>query len=290
MTLLFCRILYTVASQGSFLKAAEVLNLTPSAVSHSVSTMEGELGFQVFNRNKTGVTLTSYGEEIYPMVVEMLRSEEKMQQVVDGLNGLKKGHVRVGAFNSVCVQWLPDLIKKYKEKFPYIDVEIYEGSYDDVIRWLVNGIVEIGFLSSSCGSDFQLTPLYEDPLVCIAPLGFKTNKPGVITLEEMHQHSFVLQRESCDADVKKYLTDHKVDIRSSCHVVDDLSIAAMVRSGLGISIMPELTSRGICDDLQVFQLEPGASRTIGLAIPNKKSLTPAAAELSKLIKEYSSDR
>ena len=285
MTLLFCRILYTVASQGSFLKAAEVLNLTPSAVSHSVSTMEGELGFQVFNRNKTGVTLTSYGEEIYPMVVEMLRSEEKMQQVVDGLNGLKKGRVRLGAFNSVCVQWLPRLMKTFREKYPYIVVEVYEGSYDDVIRWLVNGIVEIGFLSASCGSDFQLTPLYEDPLVCIAPKSFRTKKPGVITLDEMKIHPFVLQRESCDADVKQYLTDHKVDIHSSCHVVDDLSIAAMVRSGLGISIMPELTSRALADDLQILKLEPAATRTIGLAIPNKKSLTPAAAELSKLIKE-----
>ena len=101
----------------------------------------------------------------------------------------------------------------------------------------------------------------------------------------MKIHPFVLQRESCDADVKQYLTDHKVDIHSSCHVVDDLSIAAMVRSGLGISIMPELTSRALADDLQILKLEPAATRTIGLAIPNKKSLTPAAAELSKLIKE-----
>lgn len=283
MTLLYCKILYTVAEQGSFLKAAELLNLTPSAVSHSVSAMESELGFQVFNRNKSGVTLTGYGEEIYPMIVSLLNSEENLKQVVDRLNGLKRGTVRVGAFNSVCIQWLPHILKAYREKCPYIDVEVYEGTYDDVIYWLNTGIIEIGFLSTSCSSDFQITPLYEDPLVCIAPKGFATATAGKITVEEMQNNAFVIQRESCDADIKKYLADMHLNIHSSCHVIDDQSTAAMVESGLGISLMPELTSRNLSEHLEVLGIEPPAVRTIGLAIPNKKNLTPAAKELSQLI-------
>ena len=283
MTLLYCKILYTVAAQGSFMKAAELLNLTPSAVSHSIASMEAELGFQVFNRNKSGVTLTSYGEEIYPMVVSMLHSEENLKQVVDRLNGLKRGTVKIGAFNSVCTEWLPSILKTYREKFPYIDVEVYEGTYDDVIHWLNTGIVELAFLSTSCNSDFKITPLYDDPLVCIAPKGFETAKKGVITVEEMKNQPFVIQRDSCDADIKKYLTDMHLDIHSSCPVIDDQSSAAMVESGLGIGIMPELTCRRLGTNLDVLQIEPSAIRTIGLAMPNKKSVTPAAKELSQIV-------
>ena len=66
MTLLSYQVLKTVADQGSFRKAAELLGLTPSAVSHAVSSMEKELGFFVFNRGKNGVMLTNYGERLLP--------------------------------------------------------------------------------------------------------------------------------------------------------------------------------------------------------------------------------
>ena len=56
MTLLSYQIFQTVVEQGSFQRAAEVLNLTPSAISHAISTAEKELGFPLFNRNKNGVT------------------------------------------------------------------------------------------------------------------------------------------------------------------------------------------------------------------------------------------
>ena len=62
MTLLSYQIFKTVAEAGSFHKAADLIGLTPSAISHAVSSMEKELGFSIFTRKKAGVTLTSYGE------------------------------------------------------------------------------------------------------------------------------------------------------------------------------------------------------------------------------------
>ena len=73
MTLLAYQIFQTVVEQGSFQRAAEVLNLTPSAISHAVSTAEKELGFPLFNRNKNGVTLTSYGENLHPYILTVLK-------------------------------------------------------------------------------------------------------------------------------------------------------------------------------------------------------------------------
>lgn len=286
MTLLYYRILYTVTEQGSFAKAATVLNLTPSAVSHSIASMEKELGFQLFNRNKGGVTLTSYGEEIYPYVLEMLNCEERFTQVVDKLNGLEKGTVRLGAFNSVCIHWLPPMLQEFRRRYPGIEVEVYEGTYDDVIYWLNAGVVEIGFLSTSCNTEFPIKPIYEDRLVCIVPKGFKTKEPGKITIREMQKQSFVVQRESCDADIKKFINDKELDIHRSCHVIDDQATAAMVASGFGISILPELTSRNLSDGIDVLEIDDTSMRTIGVAIPNKKGLTPAAEKLQDLILEY----
>ena len=286
MTLLYYRILHTVTEQGSFAKAATILNLTPSAVSHAIANMEKELGFQLFNRNKGGVTLTGYGEEIYPYVLEMLNCEERFTQVVDKLNGLETGTVRLGAFNSVCIHWLPPMLQEFRKRYPGIEVEVYEGTYDDVIYWLNAGIVEIGFLSTSCNTEFPIKPIYDDRLVCIVPKGFKTKVPGRISIKEMQKQSIVVQRESCDADIKKFINDKELDIHRSCHVIDDQATAAMVASGCGISIFPELTSRNLSDGIDVLEIDETSMRIIGVAIPNKKGLTPAAEKLQDLILEY----
>ena len=72
MTLLTYQVFKTVAEQGSFRKAADILGLTPSAISHAISSMEGELGFSLLNRSKMGVTLTNYGEHLLPYINAVL--------------------------------------------------------------------------------------------------------------------------------------------------------------------------------------------------------------------------
>ena len=68
MTLLTYQVFKTVADIGSFHKAADILGLTPSAVSHTITNMEKELGFTVLSRSKSGISLTNYGEKILPYI------------------------------------------------------------------------------------------------------------------------------------------------------------------------------------------------------------------------------
>ena len=63
-------------------KAADILGLTPSAISHAISSMENELGFSVLNRSKAGVTLTNYGENLLPYVNAVLNSDESLWQAI----------------------------------------------------------------------------------------------------------------------------------------------------------------------------------------------------------------
>ena len=64
-------------------------------------------------------------------------------------NGLKQGTVKVGVFSSVCTSWMPDIIKSFSELYPAIEIEVFQGTYDDVSYWIRNGIVDFGFLSMS---------------------------------------------------------------------------------------------------------------------------------------------
>ena len=107
MTLLACQIFSTIAHEGSFARTAEQLHLTPSAISHAVSTMEAECGFPLFTRTKSGVTMTAAAENLLPAIQRLLASSESLDQSIAQINGMHKGVLRLGVFNSACVTWLP---------------------------------------------------------------------------------------------------------------------------------------------------------------------------------------
>lgn len=280
MSLLFYQIFKTVVEQGSFLKASELLNITPSAVSHAISSMESELGFQLFIRSKRGVSLTNYGEHLFPYINSVLNSNESLKQAISEFNGLHKGSVKLGCFSSVCTNWIPDIVKTFHEEYTNINIEIYQGTYDDVSDWIKNGVVDLGFLSVSSAGNLPITPLYKDRLLCVVPKDFrKSGDKDYITLEEIKNHFFVSQRESTDADIQNFLHKYELNIRSTCHVVDDLSTVAMVAAGFGICLMPELVMNDIPYSVDTYPFMPNEYRIIGLSTLNRNTMAPAAKML-----------
>ena len=244
MTLFSYEIFDAVARQGSFNKAAQQLHLTPSAISHAIAVMEAELGFTLFNRGKNGVTMTSYGASLYPSIRAVLNSDEALKQSIARLNGLEKGKVKLGAFNSVCAGLLPQILKSFMASFPQIEVEVYQGTYDDVKEWLRTGQVDLAFLSATCREEFNLTELFREPLLCIVPQDWPEPPNGIMTPELMNGQSFVVQCDATDAEMRQFLKKYSISTERRCHVIDDQSNIAMVEAGLGISIMPRMLRGG----------------------------------------------
>lgn len=276
MTLLSYQVFKTVADHGSFRKAADILGLTPSAISHTIASLENELGFSVLNRSKAGVTLTNYGEHLLPYVNAVLNSDESLQQAIAEFNGLKQGKVKVGCFSSVCTNWLPDIMHSFQMEFPKITIEVFQGTYDDVVYWLKNGIVDLGFLSVSSSGDIPIEPLYKDPLLCVVPKGMKRITDNeYMEIGEMRTYQFVTQRESTDADIQNYLKENSLDVQSNYHVVDDLSTIAMVAHGFGICLMPEMVMADIPYEVDCYPVKPEAYRIIGIAAMHPEFMAPA---------------
>lgn len=280
MTLLSYQVFKTVAEQGSFRKAADLLGLTPSAVSHGISSMESELGFSLLNRSKNGVTLTNYGERLLPYVNAVLNSDESLRQTVAEFNGLKQGNIKVGCFSSVCTNWMPEIMRSFREQYPAISIELFQGTYDDVVYWIKNGVVDLGFLSVSSASDIPIEPLYKDPLLCVVPKGMSISANGrTVNVEELRNCQFVTQRESTDADIQNFLKENDLNVESHYHVVDDLSTIAMVANGFGICIMPEMVMKDIPYEVDSYHLEGEAYRIIGIAAQGMEYMAPAVRTL-----------
>ena len=290
MTLLEYRIFHTVTQQGSFARAAQVLHLTPSAISHAVSSMEESCGFALFVRGKGGVSLTRSGEALYPVIRQVLSADDALAQIVDELKGVQRGTVRIGAFNSVCMSWLPQIVTSYKRKFPGVDIEIHQGTYDDVIAWIKTGTVDLVFLSTKSTRELSVHPLYRDRLMCVVPKGFRTLNPGYVTPEELRHETFVIQGDATDADIQAFLAKHRFSVRASCRVVDDLSTIAMVESGFGICILPSLILERAHGNVDAYPIEPMEYREFGIAVQNPQMLAPAVRQMAAHIEAFAREK
>lgn len=290
MTLLTYQVFKTVADIGSFHKAADILGLTPSAISHAISSMESELGFSVLTRSKSGITLTNYGENLLPYINAVLNSDESLHQTIAQMNGLKTGKVKMGVFSSVCTNWLPDIMRTFQQQYEGITIEVFQGTYDEVAYWIKNGVVDLGFLSVSSARDIPIEPLYRDPLLCVLPKGMKaTGAEEYMDIEQMRNHQFVTQRECTDADIQKFLKENHLSIQSNYHVVDDLSTIRLVEKGFGICLMPELVMHDIPYEVDCFPIRPEACRIIGLAAMNPDFMAPAVRTMYNHIIDHYKD-
>lgn len=281
------RIFVEVAEQKNFTRAAERLNITPSAVSHSVLKMEKQYGFALFHRLNNEVILTHEGTLLLPDVYRILHSEERLCETLDKIQGRESGCVRIGAFNSFCVNYLAGLITSFREQHPEVSIYIYQGGYLDVCSWLANYTIDIGFISDMKRPELCQIPLLKDEIYCVTPKSFAARREAVVSVDEIRDYPLIMQRDDYGFESRKVIEKFKINgMISHCEAIDDASILAIIESGLGVSFLPELVLNHMDFQVNKYSLDPPIYREINLAYRNKTELSPAAKMMLKHIRDF----
>ena len=92
----------------------------------------------------------------------MVNQKAKLRQAAFNINHKIEGKLRVGSFSSITALWMPGVIHFFKEHYPKVQVEIFDGNYDEIRDWIIHGQVDCGFLSSIVADDLKFYPLRDD--------------------------------------------------------------------------------------------------------------------------------
>ncbi|KRM96652.1 LysR family transcriptional regulator [Liquorilactobacillus aquaticus DSM 21051] len=279
-----------VAKQKTFFATATQLNVTPSAISHSIAGLEKELGFSLFIRSRTGVRLTPDGQKVLPIIQGILNAEAKLAEEAARINGLNEGRIRIGAFSSVCINWLPDIIRGFKKMYPNIELSVTQGNFNEVAEQVRLGTLDIGFSALPIKEKLEVIPLHKDPIYCIAPEKFKPQEGKIVTRSDIKEKNFILQQIDYDRDTKRALDTYNVSVNSIHYSIDDASIIAMVESGLGLGILPELALQKLSGNVNHYPFKEKFYRTICLISHSEAQQTPSTRAFVKVIQEYLFER
>ena len=225
----------------------------------------------LLERGRGGVSLTSDGLKLLPFAESVCREYEKLQVQVDELNGLKSGLIRIGTFSSVASQWLPNMIREFQKDYPNIDYELLLGDYSEIEEWILEGRVDCGFLRLPVHAELETIFLEQDRLMVVLPEGHRLAECDRFPVNALVEEPFMLLEKGARAEVSEIFERCGLTPKVHFTTWDDYAIMAMVESGLGISILPELILKRIPYRIIVKELEIPAYRSIGVALKEKKS-------------------
>ena len=284
MSLFKYEIFHKVAEIGSFTKAGELLGLTQSAVSHAISSLEKEFGFEMIHRSKNGLKLTTDGQIMLSAIRKVLQAQELLKQEAANINGVTKGVLRIGTFTSISTKWLPTIIQKMEQQFPGVQIKIKEGDYYEIEKMLLDGVIDCGFLNRPSSNHFQFTPIYSDRLLCIVSNKSHLYKKDVVDIKDVELEPFIMTSYNGTNDVKYILDMYNVKTNIRFELHDESAIVSMVEHGLGITILPELILSKLPMNVRAIPLAQNCYRTIGIA--TKQSISPATEKFINLLTDW----
>ncbi len=286
MSLYSYKVFLEVVDSGSFIKASEKLNLSPSAVSHAVKSLENEFGFSLLSRNRAGTSVTSSGERVLPYIRSLIKIQNNLEQEVNIINNFDVGAVRIGLFSSVASNWFIKILHDFKENNPGVDVIFQQGDYADIMTWLRNGDVDMAFTTDELAKDTNFLPLKEDPLICVTSEEYVPSDGKQMAPSDLKGSSLIINKECEQYDARRYLKENGIHADAYYETVTHQTLFAMVREGMGICLIPELVANVAREGVRKYPIKGKPSRIIGLTYSDPETISPAAKLLTEAIRKY----
>ena len=271
---------------GSLTKAAEALGYTQSGISHMLNSLENEWQLMLLIRDRSGVRLTADGKRLLPTIRIICNQNQELQQQVAELHGLEAGTVRIGSFTSISVQWLPGIIKSFKNEYPHIEFELLHGDYSEIEDWIIQGRVDCGFIALPAKNNLDTIFLSRDQIVAILPPQHPLADLPSFPISAVANEPFIQLYDGVDHEIQRIFDKTFIKPHVVFTAKDDYAIMAMVEMGLGVSLLPELVLQRTPHNIIKKPLDIPAYRNLALASKSSALASPASRRFLEHIMEW----
>lgn len=279
MTLTQLEIFVAVAQRRGFTLAAAQLKISQSAVSHAIKALELEWGVELLRRHHGQIELTDIGARLLQRVQPMLGLADAIVQDASDARSMKLGTLRIGSFGPTSSQrLLPRILADYRHLYPGIEIHVSEGPDRQVIEWLLDREVDVGFVNLP-ETQFDTWPLIEDQMVALLPTAHPHAARQSVTLDDLCVDPFVLTEAGSPELVSRLFAAARLEPRVRYRTSQLMSTLAAVTRGDGVTIVAESSLPEDRDaPYLVKPLNPPIKRQVGIAVLDR-SQTSAATEV-----------
>jgi len=279
-------ILMTAVDLGSFSKASEVVGYTQSGLTHMVDSLERDIGLTLVRRDHNGITLTKEGESLVPSIREFLRANAKLENQIASITDNRRDTIRVAAYASIAMHWMPEILYRFRRVCPKIDVDLrMVDNALEPFELLEKGRTDVIFAAKQTGYACDWTPLCQDEMYAILPEAYPLGELETFPIELFEGKEFLMPYGRFDLDVKAALSKNGVKPKiRPCHV-DDETVIRMVGKGLGLTMMAEMMLRGRLAGagVKAVPIRPATGRELGMGLHAREAMSDGIARLKDCV-------
>jgi DNA-binding transcriptional LysR family regulator len=277
-------IIRAIAETGSFTAAGEKLRVSQSAISRQVLLLEAELGEAVFHRIGRKVRITPAGESLLQLSRRVFQDLQDTVSAISDTQESLKGTLRLVGGMTVCMYVFPTLLEEVRRVHPHLDLKITVGSGDRATGLLRSGAGDLALVTMPVeATDLVSVPVLQEELLLITYPTHPLAKKRQIHASDLTRQPFVLfetgsvTRQLVDA----FFTREHIEPEIVMETENVEIIKAMVRHGLGISIVPWQAAAADVRSQQLF-----CSRIAGHALWRQTGwLYPKMSRLPRTVSE-----
>lgn len=275
------RVFIRVAERGSFTQTANELYISQPAVSRAIKALEDELKVKLFFRDKrNGLILTDAGEKILLLARQMADNENRIYQTAFRENNFLGGKVRVASMPILTSVILSKVIFRFRQKYPYVTLELMEGSSSEIRKAVEEHKVDFGFTSSPFGN-LDRRVMFTDRMVAVSREQNDNQKPIDLTVDT---EKYILCRAGYETVIEE-LNAQRVKLEHCFIVQQAETVINLVKEGNGTGILSELVLNATPNELFRQSVTPPVQMDIGIIANDLSDLTPVALTLMHMVEE-----
>jgi DNA-binding transcriptional LysR family regulator len=287
--------LRAIADEGSFKGAARLLGYTPSAISQQIASLERIVGTEVIARQQgrralgpteAGRVLLSHLDAI---VARLNAAKVDVEELARGVTG----HLRIGAYESVGVRILPEVIRRFRASHPKVRIDVVDATVDlDLLRSLERGVLDLAFTTPPIPpGPFESRTILHDPWVLVAQSGSDHAERGAPrTPAELSGLPLIGFRSARAID--RYIEPLRatgIDLEIVLRSDHSRVVHEFVALGLGVALMPLLAVNQNDPRTNVIELNDLIPpREIAIAWHQERMQTAAVEEFAELVVDIGS--
>lgn len=277
------RYVVAVARTRNFSRAAESCHVSQPSLSQQIQKLEDELGDRLFERTRREARLTNVGEAFLRRAMAILQEVEAAKREVSEVQELRSGILRIGVLPTIAPYLLPRLMVVFTPKYPGIELVVQEDTTAQLIRQVLACELEMAIVSDPFDErGLQSMELFEEELLVALPPHHSLCNKQEIGVNDLEQERFILMKEGhCLGDqVNRFCQRQELRPQISFRSAQLETLQALVWSGLGVSLVPEMATQTGAQNRPVYRSLSGVrpKRKIIVIWLQQRPLSKAANE------------
>ena len=274
------RTIRAIEQAGGLARAADLLNMTQSALSHQVKGLEEQTGVELFVRRSKPLKLSAAGQRLLRLADKVLPEIEKAQEEFRNLRSGKSGRMHIAIECHACFEWLFPVLEKFRHNWPDVDVDIKAGLAFDALPALQKE--EVDLVISSDPEDIPgvtFVPLFDYSPVFVAAAQHPLAQKAFVEPEDFRGETLItypVDRTKLDV-FSQLLMPAKVEPAAIRPVELTDVILLLVASNRGVSVLPDWVVREVkysSDYITRPLTEEGITRRMYAAIREEDAEKP----------------